>query len=92
MTAKKSFSRVGIALVVVILAASVLQALLSGVLLAVGDVPSWVNWIAIFAPIYVVAIPLGVLILKKLPAEQLEGIALGIGKFLKIFAVCVTFF
>lgn len=89
-TAKKCFSRVGFSIFTVITVASGLQLaliwlqtklLLSSVS---ADWSEWLYWLMTFAPIYVVAVPLGILIMKKLPAKTGEAKKIPFGNL----AVC----
>lgn len=72
--ARRAHSRVGLAMTVIILAASVGQVL--WVLIPSEDswmvASSWGFWLGSFLPLYVLAMPLGFLILKTLPAQAPE--------------------
>ena len=96
---KKAFSQIGWALSVILLVSSLLQ----GIWIAVPEMiwgeenwfatSPWGKWIGSFAPIYLIGIPLGLLILKKLPADAPESGKLG-GKNFMIFlliAFCLMY-
>ena len=82
--AKKTFSRVGFALCAIIVISTVLQVLFLTVPELIWGSDNWLStsswgmWITTFVPIYLVAIPVGILIMGKLPAQapqvnRLEG-------------------
>ena len=90
--AKKQFSRMGLGVAVVLFLGSILQIIVLGLLSALGpDLQSqeWVIWVATFAPIYLVSVPLGLLVLKKVPARTLPRQTLGLGRYLVIFIICI---
>ena len=69
--ARRCFSALGWALLTILAAAALLQLLLSVVASFIwpqGDSPVWVLWFATFAPIYLAAVPLGLLVLRRVPA------------------------
>ena len=70
--AKKTFSKAGLSGFVLLGVGTLLQLLLIIVLNAVY--PAWSEhslslWVVTFAPVYLIAVPLGLLILRKLPAK-----------------------
>lgn len=89
-TAKQTFTRIGIALLITGAAAfavSYLLGFLSGILEAQGTMISdekWFKWVTASVPMYVIGIPVGLLILKKLPAPEQKQIPLG-GKYFFLF-------
>ena len=96
---RKTFSRIGWALSVILVVSSLLQ----GLWFAVPEMiwgeenwftaSSWGKWIGTFAPIYLIGVPLGLLILKKLPGDAPEGGKLG-GKNFMVFlliAFCLMY-
>ena len=90
--AKKQFSRAGLSVATVLILGSILQIIVLSVLNAAW--PSWaehgwVIWVATFAPIYLVAVPVGLLLLKKVPARTLPRQSLGAGRYLAVFLICV---
>ena len=74
-TAKHHFSLAGMGLFVILVASSVIQIIL-GVYLNASQSSllsqEWVFWVINFAPLYLIGVPLGLLILKKIPAHPLE--------------------
>lgn len=96
---KNVFSRIGWALSVILVVSSLLQ----GIWLAVPEMiwgkenwfaaSTWGKWIGTFAPIYLIGVPLGLLIFKKLPADAPESGKLG-GKNFMVFlliAFCLMY-
>lgn len=86
--AKRTFSRLGLALTSVTIVGAVLQTI---VLFALnhGDatISSTWFWLGAFLPLYLVAIPCGVALMKKLPAEAPEEHKLGAGNFMTFFVI-----
>ncbi len=66
--ARKQFSRLGWACFAIMTVMTVLQILLMNVL---PDAP-WAKWVYSFAPIYLVAMPVGILIMRGMPKLQPE--------------------
>ncbi len=69
--AKKHFSTMGLACFVIITVSTVLQ-ILFAILLPELASEGWTMWLFTFAPIYLVAVPLGVLVLRSVPKRELE--------------------
>lgn len=90
---RKVFSRIGFALSAILVVAFVTQAFCVVVpKLIWGEnnwfsTSSWGFWILNFAPIYLFAIPTGLLIMRKIPAQEPEEHKLGIGKFLILLPI-----
>lgn len=93
-SAKKVFSRIGIALCAVILAVYVTQNLLVIVLKAIGQYDllktSTGMWLATFVPQYCIAVPIGLLVMKKAPSSPLEKHEITIGQLFSY--LCIAFF
>jgi len=93
-TAKKSFSRIGFALLVTILAGIALQMifmLLPPVIWGEDNwlsASSWGMWIMTFVPLYAIAMPLGLLTMKRLPKAEARDERLGAKTFLSYVPVC----
>ena len=93
--ARKSFSRIGLALCALLLIATVLQLVWFTVpaLLWGEDTwmvsSSWGIWIGSFVPLYLVAIPVCLLIMKKLPAQTPVQSKLGGVEFLIFLSISV---
>lgn len=79
---KKVFSRIGLALCVVSAVTIVLQVIWFRIP-GLGE-SSWGMWLGTFVPLYLVGVPLGLLVMKNLPAETPEDHPLG-GKNFIIF-------
>lgn len=92
--ARKVFSRIGLALCAIVVISTALQALWITVPpMLWGDdnwltASSWGKWIGSFAPIYLVAIPVSLLIMKKLPAQAPQAHKLGWNKFFVFLPIC----
>lgn len=84
---RKVFSRIGIALSVILIVATVFQVLwgLIPALLWGEDnwwsSSSWGLWLSTFAPIYLIAVPIGLLLFKRIPAEAPQQQKLGMKQF-----------
>lgn len=93
---RRCFSRLGFGAFVMLALGSVLQAALAGALsvfLLRSDqsLPSWAIWAATFAPLYCVAIPAGLLVMRGVPSYPVPQSALGTGRFLRLLPICVFF-
>lgn len=92
--ALKSFSRIGLALFVMAALTSGLQALLlllPYALSANSDTfwtSSWYTWLITFVPLYVIGIPVGLWIMKKVPCDHREPITLGGKNFFLFMLMC----
>lgn len=90
---RKLFSRIGFALSVILFVAFVAQLLCIIVPKLIWGEDNWFStsswgfWISSFAPIYLFAIPSGLLIMRKIPAAAPEEHKLGIGKFLLLLPI-----
>lgn len=88
---RKVFSRIGLALCVILIVASVLQALWFRVP-GLSD-SSWGMWVGTFAPIYLIAVPIGLFMLRCLPAETPQENKLGGKNFLVflLIGLCIMY-
>lgn len=92
--ARRVFSRIGFALSAILVIATVLQLVVFLVPELIWGEDNWMNtsswgmWIGSFLPLYAVAIPLGVLIMKGAPAYKVEEHKLPAKAFLVIVPVC----
>ncbi len=89
--AKKQFSRLGFAAFTILVVGSLLQ-LAAGAL--VGSVwpenqPGWALWAATFAPLYLIAFPLGLLLMRRVPAAPRKTRPMRPGRFLTAAAVSI---
>lgn len=93
--AKRSFSRIGFALAAILVVGMASQVAISAVLLAIFGPSSsalsssWMMWLLSFLPLYLIAIPVGLLILRRLPAQALEEHPLGFGNAVVLFLISV---
>ncbi|MBQ1548100.1 MAG: CPBP family intramembrane metalloprotease [Lachnospiraceae bacterium] len=90
--AKKSFSRIGFALLAM---AAVSLGMQVGVM-AILNLVAGKNWmetpilyVATFVPVYVIGIPVGLLIMKDVPKERIEEKDMSFGKWLMFFSICI---
>lgn len=98
-TAKKTFSRIGLAFCVMFLAATILQRLLisvSAILWGENNwlaTSSWKKWIMSFVPLYLAGMPLCILIMKKLPAKPPQDTPMAKKAFLTAIPIlfCITY-
>lgn len=87
-SARKIFSRIGVALSVILIVASVLQVLWALVPTWIWGEGNWMTssswgmWLGTFAPMYLIAVPLGLVLLRKIPAEAPQSGKLGGKNFL----------
>ena len=92
--ARKAFSRIGLAFCAILVIATVLQLLWVAVPTAIWGpenwaiTSSWGVWIGTFAPLYFVAIPVSLLIMRKLPAQAPQDNKLSASHFLVLLPVC----
>lgn len=92
--AKKTFSRIGLAFSTILFVTTVLQILWFSLPVAIGgednklSASSWWTWLGTMVPMYLVAVPLGLLILRKLPARAPEDHKLSGKLFLEFLPMC----
>lgn len=89
--AKRCFSRLGLGSFVILAAATLLQLLAAGLINYFE--PAWVSetwalWVLTFAPLYCVAIPLGLLVMRSVPKYPVDRGPFGTGSFLTLIPVC----
>lgn len=93
--AKKVFSRIGLALSVILVVSTVLQVLWFTVPALIFGEDNWVNtsswgmWLGTIVPLYIIAIPLGLLIMRKLPARTPQDNKLSAKNFLVFVPMCI---
>lgn len=94
MTAKKVFNRIGFSLLATagcVIAVQLLLGFVIGVLDPDGSVcdeNGWLTWAVSFAPVYLLAFPLGFLLMKDMPTDHCEQLPLGCKNFFVILLVC----
>ncbi len=86
--AKKAFSRLGLGCFAIILVASMLQAA-AVVMLPDRFSNSWAMWVYTFAPIYLFAVPVGLLIFRKVPKRELPKHDFSAGQMIKIGLISI---
>lgn len=93
--AKRAFSRVGLAMSAIVLISTVLQVLwfvVPGILLGPGDPvtnSSWWLWLGTIVPLYMIAIPVGLLIMGTLPAQKPQDVRLSVKEFFSFIPMCL---
>lgn len=93
--AKKAFSRIGLGLSAILVISTVLQVLWFAVPSAFWGEDSWVNtsswwmWLGTIVPLYMIAIPLGLLIMRKLPTQTPQDNKLSAKNFLVFVPMCI---
>ena len=89
----RHFSRMGLGTVVILLAASAVQIVLGLILNAAApdamENTSWAMWLVTFAPMYLVGVPLGLLIMRRAPSLPLEKESLSLGRYLVIILISI---
>ena len=90
--AKKQFSRLGLGAFMILAVATVLQlaaASIAEMVFPDGDGPSWLLWVLTFAPMYLAAVPVGLLVMRKAPAAPPEKHDLRAVQIIIAFIICV---
>lgn len=86
------FSRLGLGLFAYLAATTVIQLLLGLWLNSdpgwAADRP-WLMWAATFAPQYLVGLPVGLFIMRKVPALSREKVSFGPGRYLALLPMCI---
>ena len=90
--AKKHFSRLGLGTFVILGLGSIVQILAMGVVDTVW--PNWMEnswgmWLLTFAPLYLIAVPVGLLLLRKVPVKPLEKHDLKPGRYVVSAIICI---
>lgn len=92
---RRIFSRIGFSLCVMLVISVVLQLLWVNIpVLFLGTEnwftsSSWGLWIGSFVPLYLIAIPVGLLIIRKLPAETTDGEKFSVRQLLTFIPICM---
>lgn len=92
--AKKDYSRFSIALLAIAAIAAVLQLALGFLLGAfqldtILDDIEIMRWILTLAPMYLVAVPIGLILMKKIPVEARQKEKLTFGRFMVLMLICM---
>lgn len=94
MQAKKDFSRIGLSLFAIAAITTALQLIFSWLWSVslqgtpLGDA-EWMSWVLTFAPMYLIAVPIGLTMMRKVPAENLPGTKLGGKRFWLLMLICM---
>ena len=92
---RKVFSRIGFSLAMILVLGTLVQLGLSAAVVALlgADSPvlasSWFMWLMSFLPLYLVSIPVGLLLMRKLPAQPPEAHKLGGTNGLVFFLISI---
>ena len=89
---KKHFSRLGLGVFMILLVNFAVQVLLVSVLEAVYPgwmENSWGMWLVNSMPLYLAAIPVGLLFMKKVPAKPLEKKPMKLGNWIVAAIICI---
>lgn len=89
----KSFSLVGFACLAMIVVATGLQLVIA--LVTESMYPQWAEqdwylWAATLVPMYLISVPTGVLILKRVPTERPSEHSLSLGGLMTLLVICVS--
>lgn len=90
---RKVFSRIGVAYFAILAISILLQYV--GMGLAMHYKPelvdtNWFEMLLSFAPLYIVAVPVGYLILRKIPAQKPQQEKMGFGQFIVFLIMCFS--
>ena len=90
--AKKAYSRLGLALLALAGVTTIFQIVFAAVMLVVPALQqtSWYLWVMTFVPLYVFAVPVAVLILRKMPAQAPARKKLSAAGLGGAFSVCMA--
>ena len=97
LTPQKAFSRMGLALFVMLVVTTLVQAVCSGVVNVMAmqgnnlyETCPWLIWAISFLPLYVAGVPIGLAMMRRLPAvENPETASLSVGKLLKYLVMSI---
>ena len=89
--AKKSFSLIGLSASLILAVTVILQLGLSLMLKnsMPADFSGWTLWLITFAPMYLLAVPAGIMMMKRIPAEKLPQKKLRMKYFIILPMICV---
>lgn len=97
LTPRKSFSHIGLSVFVFLLVACMLQVAINAVVTGLSPAGNdiyldhpWLSWVVSFVPMYLIALPIGVAMMRRLPVEEnVRRTDMSFGRLLKIFVICV---
>ena len=90
--AKKHFSRLGLGIFTILAVATALQiaaASIAGRIYPDGNGPSWLLWVCTFAPMYLIAVPAGLLVMGRAPSAPREKHDLSVIQIVIAFVICI---
>ena len=88
--AKKDFSRFGFALLAIAVITTLLQVLVVALFQYSPILENeLMRWILTMAPMYLVGVPVGYLLIRRIPAETAEQQKLSFGRFWVLFLICL---
>ncbi|PJM78914.1 CPBP family intramembrane glutamic endopeptidase [Bifidobacterium scaligerum] len=89
--ARRRFSLIGMALIAVVVLWVGLNIALSHAIAPLFDdhIPTWVLLLVSSGPLYLVAMPLSLLLLKRVPAIETIEYPMRLGEFLQMFIMCI---
>lgn len=92
LSVKRQFSRIGWALFAIAAITTVLQIIVSAIwyIFTIGTSlaeAEWATWVLTFFPMYLIAVPIGLAIMRTVPAEPKEAEKLGAKRFWKLMLI-----
>ncbi|MBE6989898.1 MAG: CPBP family intramembrane metalloprotease [Ruminococcaceae bacterium] len=90
--AKRAFSRLGLSAALILVVGTAVQLGLALLLNAVAPgwgSAAWGTWLVTFAPLYLVAVPVGLLVARDVPASPPEKSSMGAGRYLSVILISV---
>lgn len=94
-SAKRTFSRMGLALSAILAISTVLQVLWFAIPAAISGEDNWAStsswwmWLGTIVPLYMLAIPIGLMIMRKLPTQTPQDNKLSAKNFLVFVPMCI---
>ena len=91
--AKKAFSRLGFGALAILVITTALQGIFAAIVIGVfgkNHIPEMAKWVITFVPMYLVAVPIGLSIMKKVPEKERNQGRLTVGEFFIYF--CIGYF
>lgn len=89
---KTIFSKLGFAYFLLVLITTLLQLGAAAVISAFW--PEWAQsewyiWTVSMLPLYLIAVPVCAMLLRRIPAQSWEGTSLKLGEWMRIFIICI---
>ena len=90
---RKIYSKIGFVLFtmagITIALQSGLSVLFSSLKIDALNNSSWIVWLTTFVPLYLIAVPIGLLLLRKIPTEPAEKSKLSAKHFILVLIICI---